>query len=297
MSDDRQIREAFCEIGRRVWQKNFIASNDGNFSYRLDENRVLCTPTMTSKGFMKPEDMVIVDLEGNQLSDQRKLTSEIRVHLFIYRQRPDLRSVVHVHPPHATAFAIVGRDLPKCVLPEVEVNLGEVPMAPYVLSGTWKFAESLAPWVRTHDAFLLRNHGAITTGVDPFDAYYKMETLDQYCRILLLAMQAGNIQRLTEGDIQEILDMKARIGIREPRESAATACSPGVPPRSDAAIRPPQQFVPAPIAATDEPKFARKPEPTPTSTAPAGTAPTGDTEAIVRQVADEIMRRLGRGEG
>ncbi len=224
MADSLQmeVRKAFCEIGKRVWQKDYVASNDGNFSYRLEENLVVATPTMISKGFMQPEDMVLVDLEGNQVGGHRRLTSEIRMHLFIYRERPEVRCVVHAHPPHAVAFAIARKPVPRCVLAEAEVNLGPVPIAPYATTGTWEFARSIAPWVKNHDAFLLASHGAVVVGNDPFDAFYRLETLEQYARILMLAMQLGEVNTLDLAAMEDLLRLKERIGSADPRRHGDT---------------------------------------------------------------------------
>lgn len=244
MIPESELREAFCEIGRRVWQRGYVAANDGNFSFRLDEERVLCTPTLISKGFMKPSDLIVVDMEGKQLAGDLKPTSEIRIHLYIYQNRPDVYSAVHVHPPHATAFAVARRNLPSGVSPEVETVLGEVPLAPYELTGTWVFARSIEPWVKTHDAFLLASHGALTVGVDPFDAYYRMEILDQYCRMLLLSAQLGGWQSLSQSAMDGIFDLKKRVGLRDPRfGEAPTTVS----------------FVPHPGPLEDSPKMGRLP--------------------------------------
>ena len=212
------VRDAICEIGRRVWQRGYVAANDGNFSYRLDEDTVLATPTRVSKGFLEPADLVLLDLDGNHKGGLRRGTSEIRVHLNAYRQRPDIRSVVHVHPPHATAFAVAGRALPKGVLEETDIYLGEVPLIPYETTGTWEFARSLDPWIETHDAFLLSNHGALTFGADPFDAYYRMEVLDHSCKILLHALQLGGWRHLEPAHIEKLAAAKERHGFADPRE-------------------------------------------------------------------------------
>src|SRR5947199_4746600 len=143
-----KIKEEICEIGRRLYNKGFAAANDGNISIRLNEKEILCTPTMVSKGFMKPEDVCKVDYDGNQLAGTRKRSSEILLHLAVYKNRPDVNGVVHCHPPHATAFAVAGVPIPKCVLPEVEVFLGEVPTAIYETPGTQKFAETVLPYVK-----------------------------------------------------------------------------------------------------------------------------------------------------
>src|SRR5829696_5235421 len=145
---EQKLKEQICEIGRRLYNKGFAAANDGNISIRVGENEVLCTPTMVSKGFMKPEDVCKVDMEGKQLAGARKRTSEVLLHLAVYRERPDVKSVVHCHPPYATAFAVAGEPIPKCVLPGVEVFLGEVPIARYETPGTNKFAETITPFLK-----------------------------------------------------------------------------------------------------------------------------------------------------
>ena len=224
-------REQLCEIGKRLRLKNFVVSNDGNLSCRLDEDRILATPTRISKGFMNPDDLVIVDPEGKQIGGHKKPTSELKLHLEVYRKRPDISAVVHAHPPHATAFAIARTDLPKCVLPEVEIFLGQIPITDYATPGSAEFAKTVDPYIRDHYAFILASHGALTLGEEPFDAYYKMETLDQYCNILMLARQIGEWKTLDYKSMQELFKVKERMGIPEPRANLSSPediCSPGV---------------------------------------------------------------------
>ena len=159
MMNEWKLREQMCEIGRRVYAKGFAAANDGNISYRLGEDRVLCTPTRVSKGFMKPDDLCIVDMDGKQVSGKRKRSSEILLHLTIMKARPDVRSCVHCHPPHATAFAVAHEPIPKCILPEFEVFLGEVAISPYETPGGQTFADTVLPYVKDTDTILLANHG------------------------------------------------------------------------------------------------------------------------------------------
>ena len=193
MMGEWKLREQMCEIGRRVYFKGFVAANDGNFTYRLDEKRVLCTPTRVSKGFIKPDDLCIVDLEGKQLAGKRKRSSEILLHLAILKARPDVRSCIHSHPPHATAFAVAHEPIPKCILPEFEVFIGEVAISPYETPGTQAFANTVLPYVKDTDTVILANHGTITYGSDLEDAYFKTEIIDAYCRILMLAKQLGTV--------------------------------------------------------------------------------------------------------
>lgn len=289
MVSEREVREALCEVGRRVWLKGYVASNDGNFSFRLGEDLVLCTPTMISKGFMNPEDMVLVDLKGNQVGGTRRATSESKIHLFIYQQRPDVHSVIHVHPPHATAFTVAQRELPKCILQEIELFLGEIPMAPYATTGTWEFAHTIAPWVHGHDCFLLSNHGAVTVGQDPYDAYYRMEALDQYCRVLLLAKEAGDWNRIDHEGMKDLLRLKQKLGIPDTR-NPEQACAAGTPP-APAPVSIQQAFVPHPGPIDDSPKLSGSRPAPPASPAPAA------AQTDIRAIVDEVIRRMGKAPG
>src|SRR6516164_4029028 len=210
--NEYKLKEQICEIGRRLYNKGFAAANDGNITIRLNEREVLCTPTMVSKGFMKPEDVCKVDYEGNQLAGTRKRSSEVLLHLAIYKNRPDVNAVVHCHPPHATAFAVVQEPIPKCVLPEVEVFLGEVPMALYETPGTQRFAETVVPLLKASNTIILANHGTVTFGPDLEKAYWNSEIIDAYCKILILAKQIGNVNYFTRGQTKELLDLKKKLG-------------------------------------------------------------------------------------
>ena len=212
-----KLKEQFCDIGRRIWLKGFCAGNEGNHSYRLGENRVLCTPTGISKGNLKPDDLCVVDMEGKQVGGNRKRTSEILLHLTIYKIRPDVKAVIHSHPPHATAFAVAGVDLPTCVHPEAEVFLGPVKTAKYVTPGDTRLGESIAPFVKDSNTIVLGNHGVVCYGSDLEDAYYKLEIVDAYSRILILAKQVGSIKTLSGEEMKELVALKARFGISDPR--------------------------------------------------------------------------------
>lgn len=214
---DRKLKEQICEIGRRVYNKGFAAANDGNISIRVGENEVLCSPTMICKGFMTPEDICAVDLDGNQIGGTRKRTSEILLHLAIMKNRPDVKSVVHCHPPHATAFAVAGEPIPQCILPEVEVFMGEVPIAPYETPGGQDFANTVVPFLESTNTIILKNHGTVSFGKDLQEAYWKTEILDAYCRILLLSRQLGGVTYLNEQKSRELLDLKQRLGFDDPR--------------------------------------------------------------------------------
>ncbi len=215
--NEYKLKEDICEIGRRVYAKGFAAANDGNITIRVGENEVLCTPTMVSKGYLKPEDICKVDMEGKQISGSKKRTSEVLLHLSVYKHRPDVKAVVHCHPPHATAFAVAHEPIPKCVLPEVEVFLGEVPIAVYETPGGQEFADTIVPYVKDCNTILLANHGTVTFGPDVEKAYWNSEIIDAYCRILILAKQLGRVNYFTNQETAELLALKKRIGYDDPR--------------------------------------------------------------------------------
>lgn len=215
--NDRKLKEEICEIGRRVYNKGFAAANDGNISIRVGENEVLCSPTMICKGFMVPDDICAVDIKGNQIAGKRKRTSEVLLHLAIMEARPDVKAVVHCHPPHATAFAVAREAIPQCVLPEVEVFMGEVPLAPYETPGGPEFANTVVPFLKATNTIILTNHGTVSFGKTLEEAYWKTEILDSYCRILILAKQLGGITYLNEQKSRELIDLKKRLGFDDPR--------------------------------------------------------------------------------
>src|SRR5438067_3041213 len=218
-----KIKEQMCDIGRRIWIKGFCAGNEGNHSYRLSENRVLCTPTGISKGNLKPDDLCTVDLEGKQVAGTRKRTSEINLHLAIYKTRPEIRAVIHSHPPHATAFAVAGVDLPTCIHPEAEVFLGPVKTAKYVTPGDKRLGESILPYVKDGNTILMGNHGVVCFHSDLEYAYYQLEIVDAYARILLLTKQLGNVNTLKSDEMVELIKLKERFGFTDPRMKDAQA--------------------------------------------------------------------------
>ncbi len=214
-----KIKQDICEIGRRLYNKGFAAANDGNITVRISDNEVLCTPTMHSKGFLKPEDISTIDMTGKQISGVKKRSSEALLHLEIYKARPDVKSVVHCHPPHATAFAIAREPIPQCVLPEVEVFLGDVPITKYETPGGKEFAETILPFVSKTNVIILANHGTVSFGVDVEQAYWWTEILDAYCRMLMLARDLGKINYFTEPKQRELLDLKQKWGWSDPRNT------------------------------------------------------------------------------
>lgn len=217
MVNAHKIKQDICEIGRRLYNKGFAAANDGNITVRISDNEVLCTPTMHSKGFLKPDDISIVDMTGKQISGRKKRSSEALLHLEIYKNRPDIKSVVHCHPPHATAFAVAREPIPQCVLPEVEVFLGDVPITKYETPGGQAFADTIIPFVQKSNVIILANHGTVSFGEDVEKAYWWTEILDAYCRILMLSRQLGKVNYLDHQQSRELLDLKDKWGFTDPR--------------------------------------------------------------------------------
>jgi L-fuculose-phosphate aldolase len=221
MQNVHKIKQEICDIGKRIYNRQFAAANDGNITVRVSENEVLCTPTLHCKGFLKPDDIAMVDMTGKQISGRKKRSSEALLHLEIYRQREDIKSVVHCHPPHATAFAIAREPIPQCILPEVEVFLGDVPITKYETPGGQSFADTIIPFVDRTNVMILANHGTVSYGESVEQAYWWTEILDSYCRMLLLAKQLGNVSFLGGQKSQELLDLKEQWGYKDPRNTAA----------------------------------------------------------------------------
>jgi L-fuculose-phosphate aldolase len=214
-----KIKQDICEIGRRIYAKGFAAANDGNITVRIGDNEVLCTPTMHCKGFLKPEDICTIDMTGKQLAGIKKRSSEALLHLEIYKQRADVKSVVHCHPPHACAFAVAREPIPQCVLPEVEVFLGDVPITKYETPGGQAFADTILPFVDKTNVILLANHGTVSYGENVERAYWWTEILDAYCRILILSKQLGGVRYFSEEKQRELLELKQKWGWSDPRNT------------------------------------------------------------------------------
>lgn len=220
MVNAHKIKQDICEIGRRIYAKGFAAANDGNITVKLSDNEFLCTPTMQSKGFLKPEDIATIDGKGNQTAGSKPRSSEALLHLEIYKQRADVKSVVHCHPPHATAFAVAREPIPQCVLPEVEVFLGDVPITKYETPGGQAFADTILPFVAKTNVIILANHGTVSFGENVERAYWWTEILDAYCRILMLAKGLGKVNYFSEQKERELLDLKGKWGFADPRNTS-----------------------------------------------------------------------------
>ncbi|HTL16045.1 MAG TPA: class II aldolase/adducin family protein [Patescibacteria group bacterium] len=214
----QQLKLQICDIGRRLWQRAYVDGNGGNIAIRVGENLALCTPTLVSKGFMKPEDMCLVDLEGNQLAGTKKRTSEILMHLQIMKRQPRAVATVHCHPPYATGFAVAGVQPPTCMIPEYEV-FSSVAIAPYRTPGTPEMGKLVSDLVDKHNTILMANHGVVSWSHNNLeDAYFKMEILEAYCRTVLVASQLGKpVNTMTPDQLKDLLKIKQNLGIPDPR--------------------------------------------------------------------------------
>ena len=212
------LRNDIVEIGRRLWQRGYVASNDGNISVRVAPDRLLMTPASVSKGFMTPDMMVLTDLDGTLIEGApgRKPSSEALMHLVVYRLRPDVGAVVHAHPPLATGFAVAGIPLDRAILAEVVTTLGSIPIAEYGTPSTRELADTVAPYVKAHDGLLLANHGALALGKDLFAAYYKMETIEHFAHISLVARLLGREHLLSREEVVRLQDLRGTYGIAAP---------------------------------------------------------------------------------
>jgi L-fuculose-phosphate aldolase len=213
---ESQLRADIVEVGRRMYARGYTASNDGNISARLDDRRLLMTPKSVCKGFMTPEMLCITDLDGVKLAGERDPSSEMQMHLEVYRQRPDVRAVVHAHPPTATGFAVAGIPLDRAVLAEVVTTLGSVPIADYATPSTRELPEAVRKYVKAHDGMLLANHGALTLGADVFAAYYKMETIEHFANISLVARLLGGERLLSREEVFRLQGLRGSYGISSP---------------------------------------------------------------------------------
>jgi len=216
VSTESSLRADIVEVGRRMYARGYTASNDGNISVRLGADRLLMTPKSVCKGFMTPDMMCVTDLDGRKLQGDRDPSSEMLMHLEVYRQRQDVRAVVHAHPPIATGFAVAGIPLNRAVLAEVLTTLGSIPIAEYATPSTRELPEAVRKYVRAHDGMLLANHGALTLGVDLFSAYYKMETIEHFAKISLVARLLGNENLIAREEVARLQELRGTYGIKAP---------------------------------------------------------------------------------
>jgi L-fuculose-phosphate aldolase len=221
-TSESQLRADIVEIGRRMYARGYTASNDGNISVRLGSDRLLMTPKSVCKGFMTPDMMCVTDLDGTKLQGDRDPSSEMLMHLEVYRQRPDVQAVVHAHPPTATGFAVAGIPLNRAVLAEVLTTLGSIPIAEYATPSTRELPEAVRKYIKAHDGMLLANHGALTVGVDVYAAYYKMETIEHFAHISLVARLLGRENLISRDEVERLQGLRDTYGIKAPAPICAT---------------------------------------------------------------------------
>ncbi len=214
------LKERICDMGRRIWSKDFVDGNGGNITVRVGDGLVMCTPTLISKGFMTPADMCLIDFECRQLAGGRKRTSEAFTHLGIMKRQPNAKACVHAHPPHATAFAVAGVKPPACLIPEAEVFLGDIGYARYETPGTPANADAVGEVGAKHQCVIMENHGVIVWGKDVEDAYWKLENVDSFCRTVWIASQlaGGNLHQITTGGVRELIALRKKLGMPDTRD-------------------------------------------------------------------------------
>ncbi len=227
------VKKDVVEMCRRIYNHGYVAANDGNVSARVDDGHIVMTPTGVSKGFLKTQDLVVVDINGNKVAGTTRPSSESKMHLSIYKSREDVNAVVHAHPPTATGFAVAGIPLTQCVLPEVIIAIGSIPIAEYATPGTQDLADVVVRYLNQYDAILMENHGAITVGEHVTSALFKMETMEHFAKIMFVAYQLGNVKGLPARDVETLLDLRKKFGIRSTAPTCDMDGSCAAPPPKD----------------------------------------------------------------
>ncbi|MFP4156741.1 MAG: class II aldolase/adducin family protein [Opitutales bacterium] len=218
------LKERICGIGKRVWSKGYVDGNGGNITVRVGDNLVLCTPTLISKGFMAPEDICMVDLDGNQVAGTRPRTSEVNTHLAIMKNESKAKSCIHAHPIYATAFAVAGVTPPSCLIPEPEVFLGEIGLAGYQTPGSPENAREVGALAKKHQSILMQNHGVICWGKDVEDAYWKMENTDAFCHTVTVTYQIGGPKQYGPEKLRELIELRQKLGMPDHRLDELKEC-------------------------------------------------------------------------
>ena len=213
---ESEHRRDICVAGQWLRERGFVPSTDGNISIRLDSHRILTTPTGVNKGLMEPDDLIVTGLDGKKLTGKGGPSSELGMHLLIYRCRPDIHAVCHAHPPVASGFAAAGVSLNKAILCEAVFSLGTIPVAPYAMPGTPALSAALEPFVHGHDAILMGNHGVVAYGPDLFNAFGRMESAEHIARVTLVTEVLGKQNLLSSSEVAELLALRARAGIGPP---------------------------------------------------------------------------------
>lgn len=213
MKSPFEIKKEICEVGHKLWAKGFVAANDGNISVKVSENEYYCTPTGVSKGDLTPDMIIKVDKDGKKLEGKLNPSSEIKMHMRVYRERPDVTAVVHAHPPVATAFTVADIDLDQYILPEAVLTIGDVPTCDYGTPSTMEIPDSLDPYLQNHDAFLLRNHGALTVGCNLQKAFFVMEEVEFNAVICKHAMDLGAVHEISKDQLKKLMDLRKKMNL------------------------------------------------------------------------------------
>lgn len=213
MKSPFEIKKEICEVGHKLYAKNFVAANDGNISVKIGPNEFYCTPTGVSKGSLTPDMIIKVDGEGKKLEGKLNPSSEIKMHMRVYKDRPDVNAVVHAHPPVATAFTVADIDLDQYILPEAVLTIGEVPTCDYGTPSTMEIPDSLEPYIQNHDAFLLRNHGALTVGCDLNKAMFTMEEVEFNAIICKHAMELGAVHEIPGPQLVKLMELRKKMNL------------------------------------------------------------------------------------
>ena len=213
MKSPFEIKKEICEVGHKLWMKGFVAANDGNISVKISENEYYCTPTGVSKGDLTPDMIIKVDKDGKKLEGKLNPSSEIKMHMRVYRERPDVTAGVHAHPPVATAFTVADIDLDQYILPEAVLTIGDVPTCDYGTPSTMEIPDSLDPYIQNHDAFLLRNHGALTVGCNLQKAFFIMEEVEFNAVICKHAMDLGAVHEISNDQLKKLMDLRKKMNL------------------------------------------------------------------------------------
>lgn len=210
---ENQYRSDIIDVCKRIYTKGWVAANDGNVSIKISPDTVLCTPTGMSKGYLTEDQLIKVDMNGNKIEGELKPSSEIKMHIDVYKNKENINAVVHAHPPFATGYAVAGIPLDECVIPEIIVSLGSIPLTKYGTPSTMEIPENIRPYLKEHNVFLLQNHGALSIGEDVFKAYYRMESLELFAKISFIARLLGNVNVLGEEDVKRIISLRENFGL------------------------------------------------------------------------------------
>ena len=213
MKSPFEIKKEICEVGHKLWLKGFVAANDGNISVKINDHEYYCTPTGVSKGSLTPDMIIKVDQNGKKLEGKLNPSSEIKMHMRVYQKRPDVTAVVHAHPPVATAFTVADIDLDQYILPEAVLTIGNVPTCDYGTPSTMEIPDSLDPYLQKHDAFLLRNHGALTVGCNLNKAFFVMEEVEFNAVICKHAMDLGAVHEISNDQLKKLMDLRKAMNL------------------------------------------------------------------------------------